>query len=163
MNKYFKKVYPLVYIGFPHFSGKSISSGSDEDAWSAYFSSSCATFICFWFILFLAPSLLLGGLWACFFSGWTLHLSSTLSRVCWDHHPTHAHTLTLPLKALLCSAGFLTHNFFCLLVLQFSPSPSPLQVLFICPVSSLHPTWVQNHPLARFKFPCSDHQMFDYG
>lgn len=41
----------------------------------------------------------------------------------------------IPLKHRLSLQAFNT-QLFCLLVLQFSPSPSPLQVLFICPVSS---------------------------
>lgn len=42
-----------------------------------------------------------------------------------------------PLKHRLSLQAF-NAQLLCLLVLQFSPSPSPLQVLFICPVSSPH-------------------------
>lgn len=48
-------------------------------------------------------------------------------------------SMQIPLKRRLFLQAFNT-QLLCLLVLQFSPSPSPLQVLFICPVSSRHPT-----------------------
>lgn len=93
------------------------------------------------FILFMPPSLHLCGLWAgCFLAvalhtGWRCglpfsdpqHLSAWPSSLCAD----------TPLKRCLPLQAFNT-QLLCLLVLQFSPSPSPLQVLFICPVSSPH-------------------------
>jgi len=46
-------------------------------------------------------------------------------------------SVQIPLNHRLPLQAFNT-QLLCLLVLQFSPSPSPLQVLFICPVSSPH-------------------------
>lgn len=52
--------------------------------------------------------------------------------------PASLHPPAPPTTHRLCLQAF-NAQLLCLLVLQFSPSPSPLQVLFICPVSSPPP------------------------
>lgn len=95
--------------------------------------------LCVFFGLVSAPlwplSWLLSWLSLCTLGDNVVLHSLTLSSTSRPLNPVPS--VQIPLKHRL-SLQAINNQLLCLLVLQFSPSPSPLQVLFICPVSSPH-------------------------
>lgn len=122
------------------------------------FISLCSIYVFMCFLWFVPPSshfcsLAAGCFPGCRSAPWVM----TRSAILWSSAPKPLYSLTTspecryplslpppPQKHRFCLQAF-NAQLLCLLVLQFSPSPSPLQVLFICPVSS--PTPAQIYPL----------------